>query len=52
METKELFANPAQSNSEDRAAVNNLTDANMNLTTKVAKQANQMATKDAAIAMM
>ena len=52
METEEPFANPAQENTEDRAEVNNLTDANMNLTTRVAKQANHMATKDAAIATM
>ena len=37
---------------EDRALVNNLTDANMNLMIQVVEHANNMAKKDAAMAKM
>ena len=50
MEIKEAFANLAQSTSEDRAAVTNLTDANLKLTTQVTDHANNMSTKDVSMA--
>ena len=45
----EAFSNLDQATAEDRAAVNNLTDANKHLQNKVAEKANNMATRDAAI---
>ena len=52
MGIKEAFANLAQATAEDRSAVTNLTDANRHLATQVAAQANNMATKDAAMDTM
>ena len=52
MGIKESFINLAQATAEDRAEVNNLTDVNRHLATQVAKQANNMATKDATMKTM
>ena len=49
---KEAFTNFAQATEEERVAVNNLTDANRNLVTQVAAQANNTVTKDAAMETM
>ena len=49
MGIEEDFVNLAQAKAEDRAVVTNLTDANRNLATQVAVQANNMETKDAAM---
>ena len=49
---KETFDHLAPVTSGDRSAVTNLTDTNKNLATKVAKQANHRATKDAAMETM
>ena len=47
-----MFENLVQAIAEDRVVVNNLNDANMNLTTQVAEYANLMATKDSSIETM
>ena len=49
MGIEEAFSNLAQATADDRVAVNKLTDANRYLETQVASQANNMATKDAAM---
>ena len=48
----EAFANLDQATAEDRAAVNNLTDANTHLAIQVSKEANHMANKDTNIETM
>ena len=50
--TKEAFAKTFQATAEDRSAVTNLTVINMNLTTKVEKYANHLATKDSTMSTM
>ena len=52
MGIKEALANLDHATEEDRAAVTNLNDANIHLATEVAAQANNMATKDAAMETM
>ena len=52
VDVEKSFANLAQANLEDRAAVTNFADANIHLATQVAKQANNMATKDATMKTM
>ena len=49
---KEAFANLAHTTTEDRAAVTNLTAAIKHKANQVGEQANDMATKDAAIETM
>ena len=49
MGIEESFSNLAQATADDRVAVTILTDANIHLETQVASQANNMATKDAAM---
>ena len=49
---EEAFANLVQATAEDREAANNLTGANINLTTQVEEYANHMAIKDSTMATM
>ena len=49
---EEAFTNLAHTTAEDRAAVTNLTEANIHLKSQVAAQANNMTTKDAAMETM
>ena len=49
---EEALENLAQAIAEDRAVVNNITGANMNLTSQVEALANHMSTKDTVMAMM
>ena len=49
---EEAFANFAQETAEDRAEVTSLADANIHLATQVAKQANHISTKYAAMDTM
>ena len=50
--TEEALANLVQASAEFWASVTYLTDTNMNLTTQVAENSNNTATKDAAMATM
>ena len=52
MGIEEACTNLAQATTEDREAVNNLTEANRHLETQLATQANNMATKDATMKKM